>query len=104
MGAARIDRVERSVHEAGLDALLITHPANITYLTGLNASNAIALVLPARERCILIVDSRYATSARALESAIPGLAVRVASGSLDEDAARQLTNSTFTASGSKPII
>ena len=91
MGAARIDRVERSVHEAGLDALLITHPANITYLTGLNASNAIALLLPAREHCILIVDSRYATSARALQSAIPRLAVRVAPGSLDEDAARQLT-------------
>jgi Xaa-Pro aminopeptidase len=91
LAAARIERVERSVHDAGLDALLITHPANIAYLTGLNASTAIAVVLPARARCILIVDSRYATSARALESAMPRLAVRVASGSLDEDAARQVT-------------
>ncbi len=90
MAFGRIERIGRSVPEAGLDALLITHPANIAYLTGLSASTAIAIVLPSPARCVLIVDSRYATSARTLESTMPGLSVRVASGSLDSDAALQL--------------
>ena len=91
MNAARIHRLARTLTiEAALDALLVTHPANIAYLTGLSASAAIAMVLPAVSRCVLIVDSRYATVARALVGTVPGLSVRVAPGSLDADAAVHL--------------
>lgn len=90
MAVTRIDRVARSLNAAGLDALLITHPANIAYLTGLIASTAVAIVLPTPSRCVLIVDSRYGTSARRLESTVPALTVRVASGSLDSEAALQV--------------
>ncbi len=84
-------RIERQAHlRARLDALLVTHPANIAYLTGLTASTANVIVLRTPPRCLLIVDSRYATTARTLEAHAPGLTVRVASGSLDADAAAQL--------------
>lgn len=87
MAPPRIDRLARTLQDTGLDALLVTHPANITYLTGLNASTAIAIILSSH-RCVLIVDSRYAESARPLEGA--HLTVSVAPGSLDKDAALQL--------------
>ena len=90
MPATRIDSVQAKLHGAGLDALLVTHPANIAYLTGLHASTAIAIVLRTPPSCILIVDSRYATTARTLAVPMPWLTVRVASGSLDVDAAAQL--------------
>ena len=90
VGASRIGRVQAHLHETGLDALLVTHPANIAYLTGLSASTANVIVMRTPPRCILIVDSRYATTARTLQGQGEGLTVRVASGSLDADAAAQL--------------
>ena len=91
MSAPRIETVQAHLRAARLDALLVTHPANITYLTGLTASAAIVVVLTTPPACLLIVDSRYATTARALERITPGLSVRVASGTLDADAAVQLS-------------
>lgn len=44
---------------ADLDALLITAPPNIRYLTGFSGSNALLLV-SARD-CVLLTDFRYAT-------------------------------------------
>ena len=89
MVADRVARTQGILQEAGLDGLLVTHPANIAYLTGLTASVAIALV-PREGRCVLIVDSRYATSARLLETASPDLRVVLAPGSLDNEAVGQL--------------
>lgn len=105
MAPTRIRRAHAELHRAGLDALLVTHPANVAYLTGLTASAAIAIVLrtslsssdsaspdePVSDlRCVLIVDSRYAISARTIEGASPALTVRVAAGSLDDEAVAQL--------------
>jgi len=47
--------------------LIVTHPANVYYLTGLASSNAVALVEPDRLR--LFTDFRYLEQARALEDA-----------------------------------
>ena len=49
--------------EAGLDALLLTHPANVRYLTGFSGSGGMALALPCE--AILVVDPRYAVQAPA---------------------------------------
>ena len=91
MIAPRIESVQAHLRAARLDALLVTQPANITYLTGLTASAGIVVVLTTPPGCLLIVDSRYATTARALAPVTAGLSVRVAPGALDADAAVQLS-------------
>jgi len=47
---------------ANLDALLLTGPANIQYITGFTGSNALVLVTP--HETFLITDFRYATQVR----------------------------------------
>lgn len=49
--------------DAGVDALLVTHPPNIRYLTGFTGSSAMLLVEP--ERMLLLTDPRYALQAPA---------------------------------------
>ena len=68
---------------AGLDRFLVTHPVNIRYLTGLQASSGILFVAPGA--ATLLVDFRYATAARGL--AAPGITVQVVDGPLDDAAA-----------------
>ena len=72
---------------AGLDALVVTHPPNIRYLTGLDASAAAALLT--EDRAVLLVDFRYATAAREAGQRA-GLEVEVADGSLDAAAVEVL--------------
>lgn len=50
--------------DRGLDAALVTHGVNVTYLTGLASSNAACLVL-ADETTVLATDDRYAEAAAA---------------------------------------
>jgi Xaa-Pro aminopeptidase len=76
---------------AGLDALVVTHPPNVFYLSGFNGT-AGALVVDAH-KSTLVVDSRYLTAARALREEQPGLStlgVVLSDGSLDETLVRLL--------------
>ncbi len=61
--AARRARAQAKVAELDADAVLITTPPNVRYLTGLASSNA-ALLLPAVGGGLLATDSRYALAAR----------------------------------------
>ena len=77
----RLDRVRESMRTAGLSALLVTHRANIRYLTGLDASVGALLVHPGS--AALMVDFRYATAARAVAEGVAGLEVHVTQGLAD---------------------
>jgi Xaa-Pro aminopeptidase len=59
---ARLGRAQLRIAEAGVDAALITSPANVRYLTGLVSSNT-AVLLPADGVAVLGTDSRYAETA-----------------------------------------
>lgn len=66
MGDRRPDRLEalrRRLGDAGLEALIVTHPANLRYLTGFSGSAGMLLLEPAR--ALLLTDSRYAEQAPA---------------------------------------
>lgn len=72
--AARHARIRDSLETLGLDALIVTPPANIRYLSN-HAGSAGILVL-ARDAAHLLVDFRYHEAVRALQaspSACPGL-------------------------------
>jgi Xaa-Pro aminopeptidase len=56
--------------EAGVDALLVTHPPNLRYLTGFDGSMGALLVAAAK--ATLVVDGRYVTSSKALVAATSG--------------------------------
>ena len=84
-GDARISRVRDRAAALGLEGLLVTHLANVYYLTGLRASAAAVLVDAGR--VTLVTDARYVTAARALadSAAAPAeLAVTRVQGSYDE--------------------
>ena len=61
--AARRARAQAKVAALDADAVLVTAPPNVRYLTGLASSNA-ALLLPAEGGGLLGTDSRYALAAR----------------------------------------
>jgi Xaa-Pro aminopeptidase len=77
----RQNRIRAELRSAGLDAIVITHPPNIRYLTGLNASTAVCVLTQSRGS--LIVDFSYATAAADAANR-SGLDIEVASGSLDD--------------------
>jgi Xaa-Pro aminopeptidase len=54
--------LRRTLDQLGLDALLVTHPPNIRYLTGFTGSAALLLVT--LQRTIVITDPRYGIQAR----------------------------------------
>jgi len=60
--AARRARAQAKAADLGADAVLVTSPPNVRYLTGLASSNA-ALLLPAAGGGLLATDSRYALAA-----------------------------------------
>ncbi|MGH7630741.1 MAG: M24 family metallopeptidase [Gemmatimonadales bacterium] len=57
----RQDALRSALVREGLDALLVTHLANIRYLTGFTGSAGLLLVRPADT--VLVTDFRYATQA-----------------------------------------
>jgi Xaa-Pro aminopeptidase len=75
------------MREASLDALIVTSPPNIAYLTGLFASMAVVVIGPDELR--LIVDGRYLGTATARQSELPGLALTLVAptGSFEESMA-----------------
>ncbi len=68
---ARQAGLRRHMHEAGLDALLVTSLSNVAYLTGLFASAA-AIVIT-RDRFTLITDGRYLGIAQGLVADMTGV-------------------------------
>lgn len=62
--ASRLQAVRDDLRGAAVDALLVTHPPNLRYLTGL-AATAGAVIVTA-SRCVLLADFRYETTAREL--------------------------------------
>jgi Xaa-Pro aminopeptidase len=55
-----------------LDALVVTHPANVRYLSTFTGSTSALIV--EQDRCALVVDFRYVTSAREIPRLQPDLA------------------------------
>src|ERR1043165_3126307 len=55
--AQRRERVRQGLIEEGLDAVLISQPLNVTYLTGFTGESSY-LVL-ARDRAVLVSDQRF---------------------------------------------
>ena len=73
----RLALLRRRVISAGADALLVTHPPNIFYLSGFSGSAGAFLVEPGR--VTLFTDGRYALQAR---REAPGVRVRISRGPL----------------------
>ncbi|CAN5720311.1 aminopeptidase PapA [soil metagenome] len=95
--SARIERLRAALSGAGVDALIVTHPPNVRYLTGLNASAGAVLLNGAD--CVLIVDSRYLQVATVLTQERPGLRVRLASAALDAAIAEEVRSSGVERAG-----
>lgn len=72
--AGRIPRLQTLLAGAGCEALVVSAPSNILYLTGFTGSAAIVLVMAGQ--AVLVTDGRYASqSVEELEAA--GVAARV---------------------------
>ena len=71
---ARLARLRAALTAAGVDGFLLSSLPNITYISGLTASAALALVTA--EQCWLISDGRYAQALRDCAVALPGLTPR----------------------------
>jgi Xaa-Pro aminopeptidase len=83
--AARHTRVRASLDALSLDALIVTTPTNIRYLTSHTGSAGTAVVTA--DAVHLLIDFRYHAAVRALQassSACPGLRVWEVPGSYDE--------------------
>jgi Xaa-Pro aminopeptidase len=83
--AARHVRVRESLDTLNLDALVVTTPNNVRYLT--NHTGSAGVLVATREAMHLIVDFRYEESVRALQdsvSACPGLVTWRVPGSYEE--------------------
>lgn len=87
---ARHRRLRERMRGEGLDALLISHPANLAYITGLFASTGAALVRA--DAIQLIVDGRYVSVARQRQSELGGVSVVVVppGGSIEEAVAAEV--------------
>jgi Xaa-Pro aminopeptidase len=54
---SRREHLLASIHEEGLDAFLVTHPINVTYLTGFTGDSSYLFLSPAKT--LLISDGRF---------------------------------------------
>lgn len=83
--ARRHTRIRQTLETLSLDALIVTTPTNIRYLT--NHAGSAGVLVVTRDAVHLLVDFRYAESVRALQasaSACPGLRVWDVPASYDE--------------------
>jgi Xaa-Pro aminopeptidase len=81
----RAETVRRTLADTGLDALLVTHPPNLRYLTGFDGS--VGALLLTLSNAALIVDGRYITTARdrvAASGELRWVSVELAARSLEE--------------------
>ncbi len=65
---ARLDRLREALADRGLDGLVVSHPANVRYLTGFTGSSGVVVV--AHSAVSLLTDSRYDVQAEAEVAAI----------------------------------
>jgi Xaa-Pro aminopeptidase len=64
MSAERLSRLRELIVRDGLDALIVSAPANLRYLTGYTGSNGLALVTaPSGDQPRFLTDFRYETQA-----------------------------------------
>ena len=80
---ARQAALRRLLQEAGLDALLVTSPSNVAYLSGLFASAA-AIVIT-RDRFTIITDGRYLGTARGIAEGMAGVDLVITPASIPFD-------------------
>ncbi len=59
--ASRRDRTSAELAGDGLDALLVSNPLNVRYLSGFTGDNSLLLLSP--DRTVLLTDGRYRTQA-----------------------------------------
>lgn len=106
-GTRRIQAVAAALRERSVDALLVTAPANVRYLTGFSGSSGLA-VIAARgadgagwaARDVFLTDFRYETQAAAeVGAAAPECERVIASGELLAAAADLLAERAGTAGG-----
>jgi Xaa-Pro aminopeptidase len=92
----RIERLAGELTERGVDALLVSTPVNVRYLTGFTGSNGLVL-LTAGEQADghrFLTDFRYTT--QSAEQVAPALQREIVTGNLLEAAARTLPDSGGT--------
>jgi Xaa-Pro aminopeptidase len=70
--ARRRQRLARQLGPAGLDAILVSHPVNVTYLTGFSGEASYLIV--GRKRALMVSDGRFTTQ---LAEECPGLDVHI---------------------------
>jgi Xaa-Pro aminopeptidase len=58
---SRQKKIREGMSRAGVDCLIVTKPANVTYVTGFSGEDSWAMALP--KAVILITDSRYSEQA-----------------------------------------
>src|SRR5205814_3225515 len=68
----RRQRLARRLAAEGLDALLVSHPVNVTYLTGFSGEASYLIV--GRKRTLMVSDGRFTTQ---LAEECPGLDVHI---------------------------
>lgn len=94
--ARRRDQLARVLPPEGLDALLISSPVNVTYLTGFTGDSSVLLL--GRERAVLVSDRRFTEQ---ITEECPGLEtyIRPPSQKLPEAVAEVLTKLGFRSVG-----
>jgi len=70
--ADRRERLGRLLRDEGLDALMISHPVNVSYLTGFSGESSILLLTG--DRTVLVSDARFTEQ---LAEECPGLPVAI---------------------------
>src|SRR5579859_3774637 len=70
--AQRRERLARLLADEGIDALMISSPVNVTYLTGFSGDSTVLLLT--RGRLLLVSDSRYTGQ---LADECPGLPTHI---------------------------
>jgi Xaa-Pro aminopeptidase len=91
----RIERLAGELAERGVDALLVSTPVNVRYLTGFTGSNGLALITGGGQAGHkFFTDFRY--TAQSAEQVAPLLAREIATGNLLQAAARTLAGSGGT--------
>ena len=96
--AQRHGRIRATLDSLGVDALIVTEPANIRYLS--NHVGSAGVLVVARDAVHLLIDFRYQTAVRALQdssSACPGLRMWDVPGSYDEALVSCLTEIAVSA-------
>jgi Xaa-Pro aminopeptidase len=72
--ADRRQKLARSIAEAGIDALLVSRPQNVTYLTGFTGDASFVIITPSK--AVLVSDTRFTIQ---IQQECPGLEASIRS-------------------------